>query len=345
MTKKYKVVVLNDTRIEHHHGCSRVMNCIDYYLNRYAVDVGYITLNQDWQLSEVLKRQIVCADIVMVNGEGTIHHNSNAGLALVKVAGFAQQYGVKSYLINTTFQGNSASYRQHLLHFDKIYVRESYSQNALAELGIDSEVVADLTFSVVAEQQRKLATNKIVVTDSVKKTITDGLVKQLGEDEEVLFSSIFNNNITSEKSISVLQRIINVYKNNSLLQVLNKLFKLVTAKEQSTLWQSQASHIDYAHFLSQAELVICGRFHAMTICMNHGIAFLAIESNSHKISGTLTDIGLDLTRFLITPEKVNKAMLANFTLSTEERNLIEQYAEQAKLDIAAMFADMLASKC
>lgn len=344
MSKLLNVVVLNDTRSEHHHGCSRVMNCIDHYLKNYSSSIVYSAVGVNWQQSETLKRKIVTADVVIVNGEGTIHHNSSSGLALVKVANFAKKYGVKSYLINMTYQANDFSYKKYLVDFERIFVRESYSKSELKDLGIDSEVVPDLTFSVIPENHENLKTDNILITCSVKKHVTIALEEKFPPAENVIFSSIFNQNQTTVGNITVSKRLLNILKNNTPSQMVKKLTTAVTSRISSTKkinWQIQYTHPEYADFLAQAKIVICGRFHAMTICMNQGTSFLAIESNSHKMSGTLTDIGLDINRFLVTPKALTKDYVMNFEMTDNERQLVKVYAEKAKVEIPNMFEIIL----
>ena len=48
-----KILVLNDTRSENHHGCSRVMNAIDRNLFiRGVEDICYFKLMLRWDLDE-----------------------------------------------------------------------------------------------------------------------------------------------------------------------------------------------------------------------------------------------------------------------------------------------------
>jgi len=346
MSKLLNVVVLNDTRSEHHHGCSRVMNCIDHYLKAYSTSIIYLAVGNNWQQNETFKRKIVTADVVIVNGEGTIHHNSSSGLALVKVANFAKKYGVKSYLINMTYQANNISYKAYLADFERIYVRESYSKSELADLGIDSEVVPDLTFSVTPDNHEKLNSDKIFITCSVKRQVTLALEEKFISDENVSFSSIFNQNIARMEDIKLSRRLLNILKNNTLSQIIKKIIRGVTSWLLPTKkidWQAQYTHSEYADYLSQAKIVVCGRFHAMTICMNQGTNFLAIESNSHKVSGTLTDIGLDINRFLVTPKLLTKNYIVNFDMTDNERKLVKDYAEKAKVKISNMFETILGS--
>jgi polysaccharide pyruvyl transferase WcaK-like protein len=345
MSKLLKVVVLNDTRSEHHHGCSRVMNCIDHYLKDCSSAVVYSAVSDNWQQSEKLKRKIVGADLVIVNGEGTIHHNSSSGLALVKVAQFAKKYGVKSYLINMTYQANDSSYKKYLVDFERIFVRESYSKAELTGLGIDSEIVPDLTFSVIPDNYENLNAENILITCSVKSHVTIALEEKFPPDNNVIFSSIFNQNKATVENITASTRLLNIMKNNTPSQMVKKIISGVTARVSTTEkinWQTQYTHPEYADFLAQAKIVICGRFHAMTICMNQGTNFLAIESNSHKVSGTLTDIGLDINRFLVTPNVLTKDFVLNFEMTENEHQLVKAYADKAKAEISTMFEQILA---
>ena len=346
MSKLLNVVVLNDTRSENHHGCSRVMNCIDHYLKSSCSTIIYSTVGINWQKSETLKRQIVAADLVIVNGEGTIHHNSPAGLALIKVAPFAKKYGVKSYLINMTYQENNPSYKKYLADFDSIFVRESYSKAELTDLGIASQIVPDLTFSVIPDNSDSQTTDNILITCSVKSQVTIDLEEQFPPVRNIIYSSIFNQNNESVECISLFTRLLNIFKNNTPVQIMKKLINLIVSRLLVTKpvnWQSQYTHIEYADFLAQAKIVICGRFHAMTICMNQGTNFLAIESNSHKVSGTLADIGLDIDRFLVTPKTLTQDYVLNFEMKDDERKRVKNYSDRAKIEISTMFEQILAN--
>ena len=349
MNKLLNIVILNDTRSEHHHGCSRVMNCIDFYLKGRCADISYSPVGDNWQTNEKLKQKIINSDIVIVNGEGTIHHNSSTGLALIKVAKFAKNYGVKSYLINTTYQENDSLYNQYLLDFEQIFVRESYSKKELLSQNINSTIVPDLTFSFIPHNTVQISgsnTNTAPITKLAHNLVTDSgsytnaLTDKFKNINTIVFSSVFNQNITAHPRISMLTRVINIFKNNNIAALFNKLTLAISNKvnnKDNITWVNQYTHTEYADFLSQAKIVICGRFHAMTICMNHGTPFLAIESNSHKVSGTLTDIGLDKTRFLVTPEQLTIDHISTFELTKAELQLIKEYADNAKVKISNMF--------
>jgi len=340
MNKLLKVVVLNDTRSEHHHGCSRVMNAIDFYLKGKASDIVSLSVGEDWQKREDIKRAIISADKVIVNGEGTIHHNSALGFSLVKVAKFAHEYGVEAFLINMTYQANSLAYKKYLSFFNKIFVRESFSQKELAEVGVDSEIVPDLTFSFSPSiQEREFP---VLVTCSVKQEITQAILDAYAHENHITFSSIFNNNLCQVSPFNFWKRLKGIYQNNTLTELGAKVSnKFSFDKKANIPWKYQYTHVDYADFLAKAELVICGRFHAMTMCINQQTPFVALESNSHKVSGVLTDIGLDKNKFMLNPAQLNSFDPSSFSFSAQEKEMIRTYCQQAKEKIAAMFAEVL----
>jgi len=343
MNNLRKLIILNDTRIENHHGCSRVMNCIDFYIKSHISDITHISVGEDWQKNELLKRKLVSADIIIVNGEGTIHHNAPMGFSLIKVAKFVSQYGVKCYLINTTYQENNTSYKHYLEYFESIHVRESYSQAELNKIGITSTIVPDLTFSYIPDEIEAVKNEKIYLTCSVKNYIKIYFEEEFGQNKDVLFSSIFNDNIIEGDDTSIIDRIISILRNNNASQLACKLKEVIRNKVDKTdniIWHSQNTHLEYSDFLAQAKLVVCARFHAMTICMNHAIPFMAIESNSHKVQGTLVDIGLDLKRFLVKPDELTLDYLNQFKITDAESELIRNYSEQAKKSIDNMFHDI-----
>lgn len=345
MNKLLTVVVLNDTRFEYHHGCSRVMNAIDYYLKEKTQEITYFPVGKNWQKNESIKQKIITADLVIVNGEGTIHHNSVLGLSLVKVARFAASYGVKSFLINSTYQENAETYKKYLSYFDKIFVRESYSQKELSELGIESAIVPDLTFSFVPNHSETKGSERILITCSVNKDVTDSLLATFEHNQGATFSSIFNDNEVEEvqRAVSLFHRVSQILKNNSLNAIVNKLFNKISNFDNNSQveWFTQNTHTDYSDYLESAKLVVCGRFHAMTMCINHKVPFLAIESNSHKVSGTLADIGLDREKYLVKADQITWGQLQSFDISEEDQDKMLKYSTQAKASIADMFNEIL----
>ena len=71
-----KAVLINDTRTEGHHGCNLVIENIIYLLkNRNINIIDYSNCNSCWYQNKKFLNNFNKADLIIVNGEGTIHHN------------------------------------------------------------------------------------------------------------------------------------------------------------------------------------------------------------------------------------------------------------------------------
>jgi len=143
-----KVAIYNDTSSSAHFGCQLVMAAYRELLEkrdieiiasmpRYQKDTVYPV---SWR-SDESKRILDKADLVIVNGEGNIHHHKNTRMLKI-----AEVY--PCILTNCVFQDIS-SFKSHLLqNFKHITVRESMSADyMMREHGYKPEVVPDLIFS------------------------------------------------------------------------------------------------------------------------------------------------------------------------------------------------------
>lgn len=329
-----KAVVLNDTTLDNHHGCTLVMRVMAENLRKVGLEIidrGFV--GQDWQKNERLKKSISNADIVIVNGEGTIHHNRLAGLSLLKVAKFCKESRVSCVLINSTYQDNDISYKKYLEHFSLITVRESYSKNELDKIGIESSVVADLSF--YTEVEGKSRTSQIGVTDSVIRGTTEALYLMANTNSRYVYCPIIFEDPTLAKTFACLKGMKNLISKKLLLDPA-LLLKLITSYLQQRRYFEQDDY-QYIENISRFRMLVSARYHALcfaTICLT---PFVALASNSHKIEGMLHDIGVDNKRILsvesLTPESVEE----NSIFTSQELSNIKTYCFQAKKNIEEMF--------
>jgi hypothetical protein len=131
-----KIAIVNDTSSAGHFGCELTMQVLnEQILKRGAEIVGSVPFHKDPRdYSELLAQ----ADLVIVNGEGTLHHGHKHWLIRL-----GREY--PSVLINAVYQANPNDAA--LKEFKYISVRESMSAAALKEHGIEAEIVPDLVFS------------------------------------------------------------------------------------------------------------------------------------------------------------------------------------------------------
>lgn len=89
---------------------------------------------------------IEAADAVIVNGEGSIHHNGPIAADLACLAPYSRSLGKPCYLINSLVQANGPAIMADLSAFSSIWTRDRRSADELRKHGIASEVCCDLSF-------------------------------------------------------------------------------------------------------------------------------------------------------------------------------------------------------
>lgn len=153
-----KVVLVNDTAHHPHAGCQLVGAAFREQFTRVGLDlVGSIPFDVDWNTCTSL---LASADLVVVNGEGSIHHGKRQDLL-----DLAARY--PAALVNCVYQDNPPN--PNLQHFRYVAARESLSANELARNGVEAEVVPDvcLTASTLRLFKKTTATEDLGRTDNV----------------------------------------------------------------------------------------------------------------------------------------------------------------------------------
>ena len=135
-----RVLLLNDTS-SYHSGCAEVINYLGSRVNFFASvssSVPYV----DRSLLEGV-------DILVINGEGTMHDNALRARDLISVAKEAKLvFGIKTFLVNSVWQRNDLL-TEDLVYFDYISVREVLSRNEITRvIGIDVDISLDLSYYV-----------------------------------------------------------------------------------------------------------------------------------------------------------------------------------------------------
>lgn len=144
----HKVMVFNNTS-RYHNGCVKVMQYLHKNLqenNCQILESVYGNIDKI-QFKESNFKQ---AEVIVVNGEGTMHHDSRGSRQLLEVLRRAKREGKKTFLINSVFQAMSLNDELvRVLKDTYISVREVKSQRYLKnKFGIDAEVHLDLSYFV-----------------------------------------------------------------------------------------------------------------------------------------------------------------------------------------------------
>jgi hypothetical protein len=109
-------------------------------------------------------------DVLVVNGEGSMHHGSGAFRNKMRMIAAATEAGRKACLVNSVWQGNPHDFDAALARCRQIVVREVLSQGAIADHGIAAQVVPDFSyFAPVPKGDAIDFKGGIVVTDFLSR--------------------------------------------------------------------------------------------------------------------------------------------------------------------------------
>jgi|13_taG_2_1085334.scaffolds.fasta_scaffold04976_4 hypothetical protein len=142
-----KVIIFNNTS-KYHKGCAKVMDYIHNNLisNNHQI-IDSVFGNGVYNSVSEYKNKIEMSDAVIVNGEGTMHHDAPHAHKLLDTLRYAKRRGKKTFLINTVWQAMSIDNElKEVLQDTYISVREIISQKELMNSDIKSHVNIDLSF-------------------------------------------------------------------------------------------------------------------------------------------------------------------------------------------------------
>lgn len=190
------------------------------------------------------------ADMVIINGEGSMHHNSRDCRIKLNMIETVASLGKNISLINTVWQDNSASnVGDKLKYISKIVTREVMSCKDLEQNhNIYSTVAPDIAC--------------FALNDSEKKEISNA--KESSLHKNVAITDLYSHEF---KCWVQLQ---GRFKQRYKMHILNNYqwFELIKS-------------------FAASKAVITGRHHAICACLLAKTPFVPIKSNSHKIEGLL----------------------------------------------------------
>ena len=269
--------LLNDTaRLEtyRHLGCNHVMHTIRQQMRRIGFEQAFAANGRD----EVPVDSGV-PDWVVINGEGSFHHNSVRMIELLDVAEQLRIRGARVALINSIWEENSIEHAERLRNFDIVAVRDSVSERNLLEAGINVQRTPDLSLeqwnNLSNEHQPK---SPLLITDS----------------------------IVYEKALSLFDASL----------ILNGLFCLMDDRQLDRLhddgclgsaptWKVSPNFLTNNCQIQNAVTVITGRFHVAIARLAMRLPFLFVESNTRKISNLCQDVRIPASDLDVSSELQN----------------------------------------
>lgn len=323
MQRPYRVAIFNDTRRTSHYGCEFVMETLIAQLRARAIEpVFFWPMGEDWRGRPAVDRALRRVDAVIVNGEGSIHDSARRERAhyLTEIAGHARDHaGIPAYLVNASLHALEDSVIGKLRRFDAIYLRERRSLEALAGSGIAAAVVPDLTLLVAPPPPAERS--GVLGTDSVKAEVARGL-KALCRERGWHYSKLTH---------AARPRLAEYgLRYDTLRRQAKWLHAALTGR-------NTRHRRAFLAWLAGHALLCTGRFHAVTLALATRTPFVAVESNTPKISGLLEDVFGDARRVVPLAAMAGLADPAALAWRPEEEAALDGFLASARRRSDAMF--------
>ena len=271
------ILLVNDTSLTCHHGCSLLMNSIYDLFKKNNLNIKNKIFLEQNTLDFV--NSIESFDLILINGEGIIHGKKNADkkkvdeiFKFIKI--IKSKYATPVVIFNSTISSLKNKHLKILRLVDRIYVREKYSFNYLKKKNINSLILPDL-LSLLIIKGKKSNTKNIVTDSSI-----DGITKKLL-------------NYSLKKNYDYIP----ILYNNYLRYIRYFIFKFILKVKINFLvnFYLYLKNLYLQKFLNKiliSKFIITGRFHGIFICLALKKPFYTFKSDTYKIRGLMEMIGI-----------------------------------------------------
>ena len=306
------VAIFNDTAGAGF-GCDAVMTAIEAGVAQRGGEIVHRhRVGHDWQKDPMALSGIEGCDVVVVNGEGTIHHARGeerpAARWLAALGPHCAKRSKACYLVNATIQANDERLMDDLRSFSGVWVRERFSEREVTSAGIAATRVGDLSFFHRLERPPERV-SPLLVTDSAKREMTSDLWAIAKAGKARIVSTEY------KKGAEIYRK---------------KMFRKDKFRRRPLV--GIETFADFAHLIGRHDYLVTGRFHAMCFAILTGVPFSVGDSNSWKCAGVIADAGLDERRMFTagsTPPQL--------PFSADEVAGLSRYVDDTRSRIEAMF--------
>ena len=337
MTSTVPVCVLNDTRIDRHHGCQRVMDAIEHLLQANGCKViARNPAHQDWEKNAEFLQALAKTRLIVVNGEGTLHHDRPAGHTLLKIGQWARKHGIPVALVNAGWEANSAQMAGLLADFSLVAVRDAASAAEVQSHGQPCRVVPDLSVydSVQLAAATQTGNGPVLFADSVNRFTALALERSRQATRSETLAIVY-----ADSGLSGYLRFLRQGIARADLSHPQQLTALLAMRHRIARHGS-ADTQRFLQRLAQSSLLVSGRFHACTLALATGTPFIAVPSNTRKIAALVADVGLAPWRADSPLDAATILKAQQHGWSDAEKQAISAYLERARSQADQLFRDI-----
>lgn len=288
-------MLANDTSVTSHHGSGLVVSRICQEFKSRGMAVFSIPVDTSWR---AYWRRIVGSRGVVMNGEGSMHHDAAVARELVDLGAFCRTEGIHCFLVNSTWDSNSEVITSQLRHLNGVWVRDSLSQRELKNSGITAEVSPDLSLAHFFPRLSSEKAGRTLVIDSVMKRTSKRLWQFHRMTQGSFFVSLYGWVPVQSGATNYLQAAIGYAIETATSQIkqsaARRLGELLNSPSPDRRKSgSRHSRTTLVSHFQQASGAIIGRYHGVCLAIVTRTPFLAVPSNSNKVEALLADIGLN----------------------------------------------------
>jgi hypothetical protein len=333
--------LVNDTRYDNHHGGLTVVRNLHLAMSRRGwTCTGSLPVSSSARHLPRHFRAIEQASLIVVNGEGSLHHESRNTRRLFDICTeLAQTHPVA--LVNAVWQDNDAVRWKPLLErMALVQTRDRRSQDQLRAMGIAAKYAPDLTFY---EYPRfpGIERPRFGCTDSVLKSWTARALELCRKDSNIDFLTLFTRDLRFRRGPRDWAKALK-YR---LYPGLNRLLGIPVPPRYRSLLHAENDTAAFLHRLASCRALCAARYHALCFALQQNVPCIAVASNSHKIESLLEDAGLTVADHVIDPaecdrlkERLDQAVARHPAVETR----IAEFNRTARERIDAVF-DRLAA--
>jgi ABC-type polysaccharide/polyol phosphate transport system ATPase subunit len=236
---------------------------------------------QSLALSDMdLSAKLAMCDVLIVNGEGSMHHNSVRALALLALMKTALEAGRKVILLNATLQAVMPALLQDVFKgLALIHVREPRSHAFLSELGISSLTAPDIAFLAMDDE----TVSQTRLLDAKSHVLVTAGVTADQETLEQLFTAVENTGMRP------------VYLSIGDGGESELASRICSERNMPLVNAGDFGVKEVIGFVRQFPLAISGRHHINVFLMRAGVPFVPLPSNTWKVQETLRMVGYPVT--------------------------------------------------
>ena len=325
-----KVLLINDTSKWYHFGCAATSKALIEAIEKIGYIISSLPITETYKIKDApvtkegffdqkqyhnfikqnpdLIEMIKQHDIVIFNGEGTLHGLNQAPASLLYVAYIAKKefgkhveilnhsaYPEHSALLNDTQE--AAIYKLVYNIIDFASIREPISFNTMKTLGVHTSESFDCLPLYIRDHYKKtnIKYNDVLLVAGSATWLQLNIPSDLKGNIEDFRQSLSNFNIYLNQMTELGFKIKFLYGAAAYPAKDDREFIEYMNNKLHVNWEvyEATSIMDWLKEIEEATILVSGRFHHTIAAASLGTYFIALNSNTPKIEGLLQILGSD----------------------------------------------------